>query len=306
MKQIFFLLILISCAIQKPNTEIETVSINSVEDNKLTIKESKTDLIGPVDDSTDSDAINEIKEKNPVISLSIYSSIYSSLALVNLFKQLEKEEINISFLNANGFATVVCALYAKEKNSNTLEWKLFALLKQLEGQTPYKQEWRSAVANFLAKEFKGLKLEDLKLSLQIPFVMDGKVYLESRGAVEKVVLQNLDINDKSNYFLKPAIYKRNLVENNTDLNFNLVFLPEQIKFKLIDGYSWGIFTNYFGFLMKNSELISKVSTTKSMYVDELLPLSDINNAYQTGLNEIVEKFHNEIKQWREEITTSSN
>jgi len=305
MRILIIYLLLTGCSAQKTSSEFETVSMNSGVDTELKISENQTETYGP-DNQNANEEIKALTEKEPVISLSVYSSLYSSLALVDLFKRLEKEQLNISMIDANGFAAVVAALYAKEKSSNALEWKLFSLLKKIEGIKPYSKEWKEVVESFLEDEFKNMRLEQLKIFLKIPFLSNEKMILLKTGKITEVLLKNLDLNDNENYFKRPAIYKRDLMESASDLNFNIVFLPKDIKFKLIDGYSWGIFTNYLGFIMKHSDEITKIETDRSLYLDELLPLSEINSAYSEGIKTTVEQFQAELKTWKEEITASSN
>lgn len=306
MKIFFLLIIFISCATSKKSTDLDTVTFSNTHDDKLAISEDSMEVI-PIQVDTSDKLGDEVgREKKAVISLSFYSSLYSSLALVNFFKLIEQEEIDISVINANGFAAVVCALYAKEKNSNTLEWKLFALLKQLKGLRPYGKEWREVIAEFITKEFAKTELSELKISLQIPTIINNDIVMLKDSKVREVLLKNLDLENKTNYFKRPVLYKRNLVENRSDLNFNFVFIPSNIKFKLIDGYSWGIFTNYFGFILKNEQNINQIKTQQDIFIDDLAPLSDINGAYQAEAQQSIEKIQNEIKLWREEISSSSN
>lgn len=300
MKLIFLLLLIISCSTQKVTSDIETVSFQDNDQEKLKIKEQT------IQDITNDNEAEKKEERVPEISLSIYSSLYSSLGFLNLFTEIEKENIEINQITANGLAAVIAAVYAQDKSVNTLEWKLFKLLKSLKGITPYTSKWRERVEDFCKEEFKNKKLQDLKLAVIIPVYEQGILSIAKEGSIVDVLINNLQIESDKNYFKKPSIFKRDLVNQVSDLNFNATFLPEEMKFKLIDGYSWGIFTNYFGFLLKNSNDIYAMKTSTNLALDELLPLSDFKAAYAESAKIFVEKMSLEISNWKEEITASSN
>lgn len=302
MKYLILLVLFIGCSSQKITSEVETVTFQNDSNSELKIKDQTiSDL--KIDTQT---SVEKAEQKEPSISMSIYSSFYSSLALVELLKRLEKSETKVKSFSVNGLAAVIVSLYGIDESTNTLEWKLFKLLKGLKGLTPYKADWRKKVLEFCQNEFKNKKFSDLKFKVQIPTNDAAGRGFISEGLLTKAIEENLQIESNKNYFKKPAIFKRDLVNDVSDIHFNLSFIPQNIQFKLVDGYSWGIFTNYFGFILKNEAEINTIKTDADINIDELLPLGDITTTYNKSIEDFVETIQNEVNTWKEEFTASSN
>jgi len=276
------------------NMGADTVEIDRSKNVGYGPKQSVGDVTGPT-------------KRIPVISLTLYSSIYHSLAILDLIKQLDKKNIKISMISSQGFGSVVAALYAKEKSTSYLEWKLFALLKKLKGQAVYSKVWNRTLGAFIEKEFNNLKVSQLKILFLTPENNNNnKLFLSLTDKVSSVLKRTLNIKSDSNFLSKPKLYSSNLKKLGADLSYSLSFLPARINFNNITGFEWGIYTKYLGFVMSNPEDIRVFRSEKSAPLDQLNSLSDINKLYSSFFEEYTSAIIKDIEQWQEEFTSSSN
>jgi hypothetical protein len=295
------LLLLFSCAQSKVDYDITSVSLNTDINESVEInKNSKSDY-GP---SKDVSSEGEQKSRKAIVSLTLYSSIYHSLPFIELIKGIEKKNIHISMISSQGFGSILAALYAKEKSSSYLEWKLFDLLSKLKNEKPYSNKWKNSLNGFVEKEFGKLKVNQLKLLLQVPELIDGKIQLGSNSYVTDVIKTALNLSNKNNFFNKPKNYIEEVDLVGPDLSFNISFIPKSVQFKALSGLEWGIYTRYLGLVMKNDSNIFVMRSDSSGEIDEIKPLTDITKDYSKQIHEYVQMLELKIKDWQEESTTS--
>lgn len=295
------LLLLFSCAQSKVTYDISSVSLENENAESVEIdKNSQTDY-GPT--KTALETPDQGKRK-AIVSLTFYSSIYHSLAFVDLIKNLEKRNINLSMISSQGFGSLIAAIYAKEKSSSYLEWKLFELLKSLKGKRVFSSDWRSVVNKFTKKEFGQLKVNQLKVMLLIPEIEDGGVILNKNGLVVDLIKSSLELSSTKNFFNSPVNYSDQLKSLGPDLNFHLAFIPKRVQFKSFNGLEWGIYTRYLGYLLKKSSNIHLMRSESIGEIDSLIPLTDISKEYSLQIKDYVESLEVSILKWQEESTTS--
>lgn len=300
--RLILLFALISCASGEKSSEIGSVDLDQVDQNRVAINKVETS-----EEKTE-EVADEQKETAPKINLVLHSSIYHSYAVLNLLKKLDKEEFKFDSVVTHGFASIVMALYAKDLSISTLEWKLFDFHKRLKGKKAFSKKWKTEVYEFISKEFRRVKFSDLKQSLAILVIEDGKVKLRRMGNVLAALQLAIDIKGKNNFLSRPQIIDIELKKLNWDINFKFAFMPEQVLLSELDGFAWGIYTRYLGFLMKEvkeGELIV-VKGSKNIELDKLLPISDYSFQYRSSIDQYYLSIQNEMKEWKEENTSSMN
>jgi hypothetical protein len=295
------LLVLFSCAQTRVEYDITSVSLNTDDKETLEIDKNSQSDYGP---SKEVISNEEEKKRKAIVSLTLYSSIYHSLPFIEFIKQIEKKNLNISMISSQGFGSVLAALYAKEKSSSYLEWKLFDLLKRIKNLKPYTSEWKEILSVFIKEEFGVLKVSQLKLLLLIPQLVDGKVSLVQNSSVVEVLNSSLNLSNKHNFFYKPKNYIEEVELVGPDLSFSISFIPKVVQFKTLNGLEWGIYTRYLGHVMKSDSSIYVMRSERSSEIDNLEPLSDITKDYAKQINEYVQVLEQKIKEWQEESTTS--
>lgn len=306
---ILILIFLTACATKDKSSEVATVSISNEEATKLEIDKQNSNDYGPTSgrENLSNDEEKNKESREPVIQLNIYSSLYASLALVEYLKMSEKENIKFSIILANGFASLISVLYAQDQSVSRVEWKLFELIKKLDGKIPFSGEWLETIQIFLTKEFKQKKLHQLKTLVSLPEIKNNQLILNSTGLIVDAVMKSLSMTNKTSYILSPIAYNQNESGLNPDIRKNISFIPRQVGFKNLIDYEWGVYASYLSFLDKSSNNYTLITTQdeSKYYIDELTPLSDMTSPFNAGIEQNILELKESIKQWKEENTTSS-
>lgn len=297
MKTVILLLILISCSLPKKKvTEVSTVSLESNRNDSIVIEkgEDSTALIE-----------EEAKVKYPKISLSIYSSVYHSLAMVEFFKELEKRKIKINTISSQAFGSVIAALYAKEGSVSSVEWSLFKLLKNLKSEVPYSKKWKDKVNKFIDSEFKSTMSHKMKIKLILPLIDEnGQVEFIGNGRIETLLKRQINLAEENHFYRRPQNYHYRIEKFGVDLNLGMSFLPERPRISNIVGYNYGVATKHLGVVLSSKEDISIIKTSSSKELDNLLSLSDISMMYGKGIIQYVDEMEVKIKNWQEDSSAS--
>lgn len=305
MKQIIYIflfsLTLPSCSTNQKVPEVEIVTLKKENLNNLKIDTSIVINEAPQGVAVESST----EELKAVKSLTIYSTLYSSLALVEFFKKSDKQKNKYEIITTNGFASIIAVLYAEKGSASLLEWKLFKLLKSIKGQKPFSKVWNRSIRNFLEKEFGERRLDSLTLKVGIPKIIEGEVELNTKGIIVTSVMDSLAMTSKNAFYLKPVYYRAPLNKLNVDIKYQISFVPTKFNFKNLEGYTWGIFTNYLSFIQDKPEDVLFISTEQSLWIDSINPLSDIIHAYSNSIEDALNQFIEIEKEWVEENTTSS-
>jgi hypothetical protein len=300
--------LIISCATQDKTNEVSTVSISTEQGAQLKIsKKSSTDY-GPTREGGETTTnTDEGEVRNPIVELNAYSTLYSSLALIEYLKRCEKENIKISVIRASGFASLIAVLYAENQSVNHVEWKLFELIKKIDKHTALSEKWLLSIQKFLEKEFKQKRLHQLKTLVAIPEVIDRKLNLNTTGKITDSIMNSLSTTKKVSFLLRPGLFHKLEKEFGSDIKATIAFLPEKIGFKNLIDYELGVYASYLSFLEKNRDEFSSISTSdgRKYYIDELAPLSDMTSPFDSNIDQHVKSLKNQIKEWKEQNSTSS-
>ncbi len=300
MKLFILVFLFFSCTHKPDNYDISSVSLSAGTSDSIEI-----DNDGGEADLAKQGANDTVKptEKQPKINLTLYSTIYHSLAFLELVKSFEKNEIEVNIISSQGFGTILAALYAKEKSASYLEWKLFDLLKRLKGKIAYSKKWRKEILKYVEKEFKELKVQDLKLVLVIPYLEGKNVKASKEAKIVDLIDLSLDLNSRKNYFNSPTPYGDLIKVMGADLSFEIAFLPKSIKFNSLNGFEWGIYTSFLGKVMKDDYGVQVLRSTNTAGLDELKPITDISKNYKGLIDGFTLEVQEAINSWREESTT---
>lgn len=290
---LFLSSLLIGCANLKQSSGLGTISIGDGDSETLNIEEQVNSTYGP-EYIGDSEVNSDSKNKNHVHSLSIYSTLYSTLGMVQFLKAAERKNIYFSTLTSNGFGSLISVLYAKKKSSNYLEWKLFDLLKKIKDEVPFQKRWKSTIRKFLKEEFGNQQLQQLKLLVVVPKIVGGEVKLISVGSIVDTVMGALELDHKSNLYLKPSAFKSRFSSYGTDTHLSIAFIADDFRFRNLSGYEWGIYTNYLSFLNSKSHLYRPIKAKDIQFIDEILALSDITHSYEDGIEKALQFYIDEI------------
>ncbi len=293
MKLLILILIFIGCSTSHKPKDLSINSVQKESSNKISIMDIE-------DSSIQEEEVKEKKEK-PKISLIVHSSLYHSISLLFVLKQLDEKQIKLSSLSCSGFSTLICALYAKEEKLNFVEWKLFDLLKKLQSKKVYSNEWNELLRDFLVKEFKNTKFSDLKLKLFIPSQYAGKI-LVNQSTLVKELIASVNIESKHNYLLNPLEFKFKLRELGEKNFSSILLLPEQVSFQSVESYKYGLMTSYLGRILKNkvtSEL-NVIYGKGKFALDAVKALSFYETTYNDEIKKYIDKLMLEISELEKE------
>ena len=290
------LLALLGCATQKVVENVSTVNLNSPKKEEIIIEKNNFDPISSVFE-------NE-KEKEAKISLTLYSSIYHSLASIELIKELEKKEVTFSLVSSQDFGALIVALYAKSKSISHVEWSLFKLLKNLSREKPYSKNWINIVNTFIDSEFKNLEMKDLSPKLVIVEYDDEKsIQMQTEGVVSTLLKRSIDIENKKNYLAQPLIYHHRMERLGGDLNLGISFIPNNPSFDKINGYTYGVITHHLGVVLNEKDDITLFRTEKNLSLDKISPISDIIHLYKKEIESFVEVIIERKKNWQDDSSS---
>ena len=293
MKLLWVLLVLSSCTMIKEEKNISSnVNLGSNGKNIVINK----------------DVIIESKEKSaqkilyPEIGIFVYPTLYSTMGTVEFLRQLERSKVKIRTIGSFGLGAVISALYAKEGTTSYLEWKMFALLRRLESLKPYEDEWKSEILLFTKNEFKKSKVSDLRLNLFVP-LNEKDIAIEKLTVVE-LIEKTIDITEKNHYINTvdfnvqlDAFYK-------TDLQYNLLFLPQNIGFDKLTSYNYGLYTYYLGKVMQMEDTIKMIRSDATVKLDKIYSSSDIYTMFFPQIVDLKDQVLEQVKRWQEDNSAS--
>lgn len=231
------------------NSNYEGVKVDiSEEFQKVSINQESSNY-----DSTYGPNISQKKiinhtfsQRKPIIALHLAPAAYHASAYISLFRELEKKEIKIKVISSEGFSSVVAALYAKYGNASLTEFKLYDLYSKLSKKDYLSQDWNEILRNFLDKEFKLTKMNQLNLVMVVPFVDNSEIKMLNEQNVSTVIMNTLDFlsqKSESSMLSNQVIFEDSLRKCcSPDLIYHVSVLPENLSFdknnqSLIEIYS---------------------------------------------------------------------
>ncbi len=287
------LVLLFSCATPKDKNSIGTVDFSSNNPQIEINSDERLDSSG--------ESLSATEEKVPIIELNLYPSIYQSLAVVKLLKDLERKKIKVSVINSTGFGLIISLLYAKNKNTSYLEWKLFELTKKLGALEAYSEEWIQIVNEFVKEEFENKKLNHLA-SLVGYFKNEVKsIKVESDGKITTAVKESINLKSDQVVFSKLSPSMVNSSNSAVDFRLSVLFLPKNPKFKSLRALNWGVYTSYLGRMLQEKDEITIFEKEKSEYLDEISPINRIQQGYEDQIDTFVKDLAEKIDIWQKEI-----
>lgn len=302
MNRIYFALIFLvifSCTTkQKVNDSFtETVSLEgTTEAISVDVNKESVDTYGPTFHGEQQDLQKSTTERAPVVTLDFVPSLYASLSYITLFKELEKKKIYPNIMVANGFSLIIASLYGKYKNSNKLEWKVFALLRKLQGIKVYSSEWYDEIESFLNDEFGNTRIEQLKVLVVVPGSLK-KQKLVTTGKVSQVIMDSLSLTNSYAFINKPHFkYQSKVKELGSDLYFVVNSLPKKFNFKTPNGFVWGLYTRISGLYDNVDKNVLNIKSDIK-FLDTLPNLSDLLINTRSDVSQITDTISQEITEW---------
>lgn len=291
-------LLFISCTVglKKQSEFNETVTLDDTKGKiELNSDSSAKDTYGP---SLEEGKVQEVEQKKRVgvLTLDLVPSLYASLSYINLFKELERKKIYPNIISANGFSLIIATLYARYKNSNKLEWKVFALLRNLKGINVHTSKWYEAIEVFLSNEFKSQRIEQLKILIASPRP-DPSDEITTTGLVTNIVMKSLRLAGRESFINRPHYNYRNALFNlGTDNYFLINAIPDKFNFKIPNGFAWGLYTRVSGvYSLSDTESLKITNSLK--FIDTLPNLSDLLISSRSDVEKLVDIISQQQTDW---------
>ncbi len=291
MRYLIIFLFSFSCSSYQQNKNISST---------VQLKNNEKNIVIDSNVEVPSRKVEKVEVKVPNVGIFLYPTLYTSLAVVELLRQLEAVHIKVNTISSFGYGAVIAALYAKEGTTSYLEWKIFALLRKLEGYTPYTKEWEKVILNFIELEFKNLKVNELKLSLVIPGIKSNP---DRSITVADVLKSTLDIANKNHFITSKDFYFNIDSIIKTDIQFNIMFLPKEIGFEKLSSFNYGVYTYYLGQVM-DKDFIKIVHAESEIKLDKIYSSSDIYTLFFSNIVILRDHIEEDVSSWREDNSSS--
>jgi len=230
--------------------------------------------IGP---SPINESYSEVEKKRlPVVAIELGPSLNRAVVYSAVFKGLERGEVPVHIVSGVGMGALSAAFYARGDTPELVEWKFHNLMAKLNGKRVYSSDWKESLYEFIKKEFKNVRIENLKKALILP-VFDKKskevIYLK-KGLLFDVLISNFNFERSRNYskgYISAMEWKpfsgNRLKKYGADIVLSFDTLGKDISF--LDYYDEYIF----GLYNKTSSLISKEVKNEQKYFK--LPVSSM-------------------------------
>jgi hypothetical protein len=305
---LFLSLIVFSCATgpSKKKGGFATVDLSvDKKDKAVTIERNNQKFDGSYGPSIKGEL--ELKQKSkqvsrdPIIAIHLAPAGYHASGYISFFRKLEKEKIRVNAISAEGFSSVIAALYAKYHDSNRLEWKTYALYGRLKGLDMYSTKWSRELSSFLKEEFKNSRMEQQKSLLIIPLIHKGQLKTYSTGKIRDIVSAAVKLDGDaltSSLLNKKVVFKSEIKEKAAaDLVYQITILPDRISFKKPSGYIWGVYSKKAYQLAQSGESFYRLATLGSK-VDELSNISAAVKITRDASEKISQDIALKIEEWK--------
>ncbi len=282
MKFLIIFILFFGCAFPRKHKDMyNTINLNREGTENVDISINKSD-------PKYNEKLEKERREKKKISLTLLPSIYHSLAIIDLLRRIEKEDIEIASLHSFGFGSLILSLYAKEKSASYLEWKLFSLVKSIKGQRPYGPEWKNNLMSFANEEFKNLKISELQIQIS-PLVRNIKeLYNQNKNMkVVEFLDKSLDLENEKGFFNSKLDY---IEERNDHLKYTVAYIGEPVQVTKLNGLHFGIFTQYLGRLMQSTfteDGIYVLRAKAQVALDEVSSTSELTNYFNDKNTEMM-------------------
>lgn len=284
-----------SCSTKKSynySSVYEGVSLSNVDEKEIPLIEpsGQRQSYGPVIKEDTSYTNSNFKK---VKALFLYPAAMPSITYLQFVDNLQKYKLEPTIYSGAGLGAVIAAFLAKGLTTDHIEWKLFSLLEELKGIDYYSSSWRDLVYQFLKKEFKNDKVENLKKALILPIYDKklNKVRYVSRGDLYTILIINLEIDNRSSkLFQSPLINGdldiNELKNNGVDRVAVINSLGSELNFHKTNHYLIGLYGKLIGYerieSKKSDETIRWFNLVRNNV--ELDRIVDLQKLQQTTLN----------------------
>jgi hypothetical protein len=112
--------------------------------------------------------VKTFKQKKTSIALIFGPGLNRTVGYSTFLKALKKQNIEVEMVSGTGMGAIVAAHFASGKTPQKLEWLFFKFFNETRGKKPYSNSWKKSLEEVFLKEFKNVKVEDLKIPLVIP------------------------------------------------------------------------------------------------------------------------------------------
>lgn len=303
MKFLILALFLISgCAGIKPvSNSIESVNIeNDFHSPVLNTEKIENDVYGPMANSSSPITVEKNNSQRYILALDLSPALYQALAYAKLFTNLERKNIKVNIITSSGFSAIIAVIYAKYQSSSRLDWKLYALMRELgDGNIVFTSSWYRKIENFLKNEFNETRLEELKTLVAIPIFENGKYRLVHSGNIVSVLMESIKLQDSKNSFLltpSPEYFGLEK-EFGTDGIFRITAMPRRIRLKTISGFVLGVYSKLAGFIHYQTNEFQVLQEEENIFIDNNPNISDLMSSVSESSKKISEEISVSIEEW---------
>lgn len=245
---------------------------------------------------------SEKKIVTPIIAIHLAPAAYHSSAYIALFKSLEKRKIKIAVISAEGFSSVIAALYAKYESSKLLEWKIYKLFGLLSSEKYLSQAWFTKLDDFLDDEFKDIKMNQLPKLFLLPEIIDNKIHLIANQEVRSAVKNSLMVfkSQVNSSLVSEQVYFNNEIKKycSADMIFHVGVLQDNLSWKESNEKIKNIYDKKFSKINQvNGEFLLLDSINRP--IDSVNMVSEVEKMIFKSSETITHKIQSVIQKWRE-------
>lgn len=285
--RLYLLLTFILCSCQNRTIKNDLSTINFQNDNKVKINIEKDPLNSYAEKIERKDEKTKVKKR--IIAVKLMPALYNSFLYVQLIKKLNKENMDITVIESNGFTSVIAALYANSETVSEFEWKIFKLYKALEGLKTFYGKWQTAVIEFVKKEFQNKKLYQLNKLLLIPRIAKNKAIYNHDLKVSEAISLELQDKTRKTFYINPVFDFSSMKQvSHCDYCFNLSVNSKNIKLLNYSSDQLGAFSKITGLVFKNKEKIFILDQVVSE-MDKLNGLEIFYNQYDEKIDKLIDE-----------------
>jgi hypothetical protein len=125
------------------------------------------------------------EQKKTSIALIFGPGLNRTVGYSTFLKALKRQNVEVEMVSGTGMGAIVAAHFASGKTPQKLEWLFFKFFNETKGKKPYSKSWKKSLEEVFLKEFKNVKVEDLKIPLVVP------VYQKNPPMVKNINKGNL-------------------------------------------------------------------------------------------------------------------
>lgn len=290
------LVLLQSCANHRIKHSGESVplTVDSSVNNYLEIENSS---YGP---EPIKNSYEKQKMRSPIWGVYLVPAGSLSFSYLECLEKLEHKGIKLKVIAGSDMSALIAAMYAKYKNKNIIQWKIFKLqikLKKL--KLWYGKEWLETITSFIRDEFKDDRIEKMSILPLIPLIENGNVIVKGAGLISDILEDNFRLNGKVTSYLVGNEHSptRIFSKVGVDLYATLSVLPDKIDFKSPDDFIWGVYSKL-PYMLSSEEYYFKINGLEHS-LDEIVEYNTYKKEIENDLTRTVDLLEEMQKDWFE-------